>query len=130
MSIFDSVRHHTHYIVHSWQILSGNWIIAFVNKFVVLFFLVSLVLIFWRWSLLPPKVPLWYSRPWGADQLAQPAFLFILPFGGLLWYSIDLLLATYVTRDYLVFTQTLFLSSFIINLLALVTLTKILFLVT
>lgn len=33
--------------------------------------------IFWR--SLPPSVPLWYERPWGQDQLAQPIFLIIIP---------------------------------------------------
>ncbi len=28
---------------------------------------------------LPPQVPLFYSRPWGEEQLVAPIFLVILP---------------------------------------------------
>lgn len=28
---------------------------------------------------LPPQVPLWYSRPWGEEQLASPVFLVLVP---------------------------------------------------
>jgi len=31
------------------------------------------------WVKLPPLVPLWYSRPWGEEQLANPAFLWVIP---------------------------------------------------
>jgi len=27
----------------------------------------------------PPQVPLWYSLPWGQDQLAAPYWLWLLP---------------------------------------------------
>lgn len=27
----------------------------------------------------PPQVPLWYSRPWGEDQLAPPTALWLVP---------------------------------------------------
>lgn len=28
---------------------------------------------------LPPQVPLWYSRPWGEEQLTNPAALWSIP---------------------------------------------------
>jgi hypothetical protein len=31
------------------------------------------------YTFLPPQVPLFYSRPWGQDQLADKQFLFIVP---------------------------------------------------
>lgn len=30
-------------------------------------------------SSFPPQVPLWYSRPWGQDQLTTPAWLWLVP---------------------------------------------------
>ncbi len=36
------------------------------------------VLLLYRTSL-PPQVPLWYSRPWGEDQLTQPIGLWLVP---------------------------------------------------
>lgn len=34
----------------------------------------------WLFSQLPPQIPLFYSRPWGEDQLVDYWFIFILPF--------------------------------------------------
>lgn len=28
---------------------------------------------------LPPEIPLWYSKPWGEEQLAKPGWLAIVP---------------------------------------------------
>lgn len=113
-----------------WMNIKSNWLITLVNKLVIIFTLCSLALIIFRWGKLPPLVPLWYSRPWGTDQLAQPIWLFILPLGSLLLYFINLAVCVYFVAEYLIFSQVLFLSSFIITLLSLITLIKIIFLVT
>jgi hypothetical protein len=34
------------------------------------------------WKSLPPEVPLFYSRPWGQDQLVSPYFLWTVPLLG------------------------------------------------
>ena len=31
------------------------------------------------WNQIPPLVPLFYSRPWGADQLVPKYFVFLIP---------------------------------------------------
>jgi hypothetical protein len=113
----------------SWSSVKNNWILQVVNKSVVACVVVSILFIVWRWGYLPPMVPLWYSRPWGADQLASPLWLFLLPLGGMLIYFINLTVGMYITAQYLIFTQILFLSSLLVNVLSLVTLVKILFLV-
>lgn len=40
---------------------------------------ISLVGLGWGYGRLPAEVPLWFSRPWGATQLAHPAWLMLLP---------------------------------------------------
>jgi hypothetical protein len=114
----------------SWNTITNNWIIRVVHKSVIACVIISILFIVWRWGQLPSLVPLWYSRPWGADQLAPPIWLFLLPLGGLLIYFINLALSMYITAQYLIFTQMLFLSSLLVNILSLVTLVKILFLIT
>jgi hypothetical protein len=74
-------------------------------------------------------VPLWYSRPWGADQLAPAIFLFFLPLSSIVVHVTNLIFAMYVTTEYLIFTQSLFLSSLIVSLLSFIAVIKIIFLV-
>ena len=111
-------------------LLNTNWIISLCTKFVLLFFVIGMIAIIWQWSSLPPQVPLWYAKPWGVERLAYPGWLFLLPLGSLVWYGMDLFVAIYVTREYLVFTQLLFITSLIASSLSCITLLKILFLVT
>jgi hypothetical protein len=113
-----------------WRVIQNNWIIQVVNKGVAACLIIGILVIAIRWSSLPPKIPLWYSRPWGLDQLASPIGLFILPLGGLVVYLVNLIISVYLTAEYLIFTQVLFLSSFLINILSLITLIKIVFLVS
>lgn len=112
-----------------WGEMKKNWLIQVVNKFVFLLVVASLSLIIWRWNKLPPMVPLWYSRPWGSDQLAQPIWLFILPLGSLALYFTNLLISMYLLSEYLIFTQVLFLTSFIVSFLSFITLVKIVFMI-
>ncbi len=36
-------------------------------------------MLFWHQQSLPPKIPLWFSQPWGESRLSDPAFLWLLP---------------------------------------------------
>lgn len=114
----------------AWKIVKTNWLIQLANKLIVFFVIASIVVIIWRWGRVPPTVPLWYSRAWGTDQMAKPIWLFILPIGGLLLYFINLLVSIYITAEYLIFTQILFLTSLLVNFLSFIAIIKILFLIT
>lgn len=114
----------------TWKTISANWMISLAAKFVFILFALSLAVIIWRWPLLPPMLPLWYAKPWGADQLAGSYWLFILPLGSLIIFFANIILCVYLASDLLVFSQVLSLTSFVVSLLSFITLTKILFLVT
>lgn len=114
----------------SWKIISKNWLVALVNKFVLVIFVLSIAIIIWRWKLLPPQVPLWYNKPWGNDQLTGPLWLFILPIGSLTVYLTNIVLSIYFSADLLIFSQTLSLTSLAVSILSFITLVKIIFLVT
>jgi len=92
----------------AWSTIKTNWIIQVVNKTVFACCILSILFIVWQWKHLPPSVPLWYSRPWGNDQLASPIWLFLLPVGGLLIYFINLAVSMYLTAKYLIFTKCFF----------------------
>jgi hypothetical protein len=130
MNLFPHLPNETHRVAATWNVIKKNWLISVVHKFVIALFILSVGLLVWRFPVLPPEVPLWFSRPWGADQLASPYWLILLPVSSLVWYGIDLAIGIYVTTEYLIFTQMLFLSSLIVSLLSFITIIKILFLVT
>lgn len=130
MNIVTSFSFHLRYIRTTVRSLSSNWIVSMANKFVFFFVILSCALIAWRSNRLPPSVPLWYSRPWGEDQLASPYWLFLLPAGVVFWYAVNVLLATYYVEQYRIFAQLLFLTSLLVSFLSFVTLAKILFVVT
>ena len=130
MNIFPHIPAETHRVAATWNVIQKNWLISVVHKFVIALFVLSVGLLVWRFPVLPPEVPLWFSRPWGADQLASRYWLILLPVSSLLWYGIDVLISIYVTTEYLIFTKLLFLSALIVSILSFVTLIKILFLVS
>ncbi len=130
MNILRNFPHPSQKVTTTWNSIKTNWLISLVHKFVLLLFVLSLGFLVWRWTMLPPLVPLWYSRPWGADQMAQPLWLLLLPLASILWYGINFVISIYITAEYLIFTQMLFLSSLIVSMLSFLALIKILFLVT
>jgi len=130
MNIFPRFPSETRRVSATWTVIRKNWFISIVHKFVIALFILSVGLLVWRFPLLPPGGPVWFSRPWGEDRLASPYWLFLLPASSIAWYGIDLLIGIYVTAEYLIFTQMLFLSSLIVSLLSFITLIKIVFLVS
>lgn len=113
------------FIFTSWKELKHNTIIVWSHRAVLFIYTVSFVIILWRLPHLPPLVPLWYSRPWGTDQLAHPYWLLLLPSGGLIWYGINIIVSTYLHRAYLTFVQLLYLTSLLVSILSFITLIKI-----
>lgn len=130
MKLLQSPRALVTNILSSWRELQTNWLTNIVGKTVIILGLVSLVLLVWSWRGLPPTVPLWYSRPWGDERLASPWWLLLLPLGSFMWLVVNIIVATFIARDYPVFTRVLFLSSMLVSFMAFVTLAKIIFLVT
>lgn len=130
MRLLIIIKREFRHVGSTWKLLSLNWLVALVNKFVFVFFFLSLVALVWRWRLLPPQVPLWYYKPWGVEQLTSPYWLFILPLASILVYFANILISVYFTPEYLVFIQTLSLTSLLVSFLSFVTLVKILFIVT
>lgn len=130
MSIINDIFSPSGRAQTSWNTIRTNWFISLVPKFIASLFVLSLAFLAWRWTSLPPEVPLWYSRPWGATQLASPYWLILLPLGSLLIYTVNYLISVYFMYEYLIFTQMLFLSSLIVSLLSFFALIKVLFIVS
>lgn len=109
----------------SWKILSQNRIISLSTRFSFFLFAVGVICIVLFWNKLPPIVPLWYSKPWGVERLAHPLWLFLLPASSLCITGVNIYIASILTNEYLVFSQTLTLGSLVISLLSIITLIKI-----
>lgn len=88
----------------------------------------SLGLIAWKWNALPIRVPLWYSRAWGEDQLAHPLWLLVLPVGSLTWLSLTLLFSQLILKETL-YIRILLITTFLVSVLSFFTLVRIVFLV-
>lgn len=117
-------------IILVWRELLRDKLVRLASIGVFVLTLVSIVLIIISWQRLPPLVPLWYSRAWGTDQLAESAYLFILPVGILTWYVITSLIAYKFTRAFTVFLHVLFLSCFLVAIMSTITLINIILVIS
>ncbi|MFC1727414.1 hypothetical protein ACFL0Y_02720 [Patescibacteria group bacterium] len=89
--------------------------------------LVTLIFFYRR---LPPQIPLFYSRSWGEKQLAPPLLLFLIPALSLGVTMINIFFTIIFTKNEKLVGQFLGIFSSIFNFLCLVTLLKIIFLIT
>ncbi|MBM3209289.1 hypothetical protein FJZ40_03295 [Candidatus Shapirobacteria bacterium] len=80
-------------------------------------------------SHLPSEVPLFYSRYWGEEQLAQKGFLALLPGLSFLALALNFLLASRLFAREKLLAQIILWSAAVFSLLATVTLVKIVLLV-
>lgn len=113
-----------------WGQREDNWVITISRRLALFSITVSVILLLWRYGSLPPLVPLWYSKPWGVDRLSHPLWLTLLPIGSLMILIINTITSRILTRDMLIFSQVLAATVLLVGILSLITLTKILFLVS
>lgn len=86
--------------------------------------MLALVIIFFL-SLLPPKLPLFYSLPWGEGQLATHQQILIIPASISLITLLNLFVSWQLHPSQSFFKRILLLSSIIITLILCTTLIKI-----
>ncbi len=107
-----------------------NWVLTVSRRLAIASVIAATILLVWRYPSLPPLVPLWYGKPWGTDRLAHPLWLMLLPAGSLVILIVNTIAGRRLTGDMLIFTQILAATALLVAVLSLVTLTKILFLVS
>lgn len=125
-----NIRHTYQSSVQKWKQLRGNTILRWCHRITLLGIVAGLVFFLWKETQLPPQVPLWYTKPWGEEQLAHKYFLLLLPLGSMLWYSITVGMGIFLLDEFLTFTQLLFLSSTIVSIGSLIALIKIILIVS
>ncbi len=80
--------------------------------------LLTFIFLLFTFSLLPPQVPLFYSRPWGEEQLGSSIFLWILPGGALLFSLLNLIMAVFLFEEFPLLVRFLVWSNVFISLLS------------
>lgn len=99
-------------------------------KIFLIFFLFDFAFLIFNYFNLPPQVPLFYSRPWGEDQLARPEALFLLPLGAFFIGLINFIMAFFFFEEFPFLTRILVWSTILVFFLISIALFKIITLVT
>lgn len=90
----------------------------------------TLVFLIWSWPRLPQQVPLFYSLPWGEEQLAPTLSLYILILGSGAMYALNIVLAVWVYNRWSFYSRMLLIGSSTATILAIITVIKIVFLIS
>lgn len=96
----------------------------------VLFLAAQLVLLGFFWKKLPPQAPLFYSHPWGKEQLTNPFGLLVLPVLSLMIILINSAVASLISAGEKLVSQLLIIFAAVFSFLCLITLFKIVILIT
>lgn len=91
---------------------------------------IQIVLLVLKWESLPPELPLYYSRPWGDEQIAPRIFVGIFPLISIVFLILNTLLSRmFFYTEHLLSTVLLW-SAMLVVILSSIGLIKILFLVS
>ncbi|MBI5018786.1 hypothetical protein HZB58_00755 [Candidatus Gottesmanbacteria bacterium] len=88
------------------------------------------IVLAWNWRLLPPEIPLWYSKPWGEERLVSPFFLAIPILTAFAVYAVNHSMVTRTARDHPMFARVLSLSSLLISILSAIIVIRIVTLIS
>lgn len=97
----------------------------------IIFILFCVVIFALSWNNFPPSLPLYYSLPWGEEQLAPPITLGILILGTIALISTINLVSSFLTfKNYKYYSQILLIANPIIAILTAITILQIVLLIT
>lgn len=101
--------------------------LVLINFLPLLIALVSGILILFFPHFLPNKLPLFYSLPWGENQIANQQQFFIIPAAIVLISLVNLAMSWQLHQTQTFFKRILLISSIIVSIILSVTLIKIIF---
>lgn len=87
--------------------------------------IVQILIIVSVWRFLPPEIPLFYSRPWGKDQLVNYPGIIILPAICLIVFFANTIVAQLATKEEALVKKMLAAASLVFSLLILISLVQI-----
>jgi hypothetical protein len=112
--------------------LGQFWQQSFNSKFFrwnLIFIVIQLIVLIWQFGNLPQQVPLYYSLPWGEQQLVSTSTLFLIPTFSIVLYLVNHLFAVGYSQKNPLLSQLLIFTSLIVSFFFLLTLLKIIYLV-
>lgn len=126
MSFFNSLFLQISVLGSFWQ-EKVNYHLFRWNLLLIIFQLTLLII---KFNSLPAQVPLYYSLPWGEEQLAAAASLFLLPTFSIVVLLVNNLIATFFLKTTPLFSRLLTVFSLVFSLLSSITLTRIIILIS
>ena len=111
---------------HFWQEKANSTVFRWNLFFIIL----QISVLIWRFTNLPSQVPLYYSLPWGETQLASASALFLLPTFSLVILLINNLFSISLATTNTLLSRLLIFASLAVSFFFLVTLVKIVYLIS
>jgi len=105
--------------------LFSDKILFFIFLFCMLSILLQSLLILTAFAKLPPEIPLFYSKTWGAQMLAPKLYIWILPAITLSIYLLNMLISRFLLFKDEFLKRALFISGAIVAIAAFLDTSKI-----
>jgi hypothetical protein len=96
----------------------------------LVFIIIQVSVLVWKFNSLPPQVPLYYSLPWGELQLASASSLFILPTISIVLLLINHLFSVSLAKTSQLLSRFLVVISSIVSFFFLIALLRIVSLIS
>ncbi|MFA7675948.1 MAG: hypothetical protein WCY28_00855 [Candidatus Shapirobacteria bacterium] len=90
----------------------------------------QIIILVFKFNSLPTHVPLYYSLPWGENQLGAASSLFLLPTFSIVVLLINNLIATFFLKTIPLFSRLLTVFSLVFSFLSAISLTRIINLIS
>lgn len=126
MSFLSHPFHQFSHLGQFWQEESNSK----VFRWNLIFIILQVIFLILKFGDLPSQVPLYYSLPWGESQLASVSTLFLLPTFSIFLLFINHLFAITFSKTIPLLSRLLVFISLIVSLFFLITLLKIVILIT
>ena len=126
MSILNKIFLPISHIGFFWQEkLNGQ-----VFRWNVVFLFIQGLFLFFKYTDLPPQIPIFYSLPWGETQLGSSSTIFILPAITLLTLFTNNILAVYYLKSVPLISRLLMIFSLITTIFSTIAVYKIITLIS
>lgn len=126
MTFFQSLFSQISLLGNFWQEKINSHFFRW-NLLLIIF---QIAILIFKFNDLPQQVPLYYSLPWGDEQLASTASLFLLPTFSIIILLINNLIATFFFKTIPLFSRLLVIFSLVFSFLSSISLTRIILLIS